>query len=256
MSRLLRALSTSIDLNFLSMSGKPFHFKEFSIQQDQCAMKVGTDGVLLGAWVKVADDTESILDIGTGTGLIALQMAQRTGAETIDAIEIENKAFEQAVENFENNSWADRLYCYHTSLQEFAEEIEEPYDLIVSNPPYFNDTFKELDKERALARHTNKLSYKELLSATNQLLSPQGSCAFIIPFKEESDFLSLASSEKLFPVRITRVRGHEQSGIKRSLLQFTRHPNTVFSDEIIIETSRHVYTQEYIALVKDFYLNM
>ena len=131
------------------MSGKPFHFKEFSILQDQCAMKVGTDGVLLGAWVKVADNTESILDIGTGTGLIALQMAQRSGAETIDALEIENKAFEQAVENFETSSWADRLYCYHTSLQEFAEEIEEQYDLIVSNPPYFNDTFKELDQERA-----------------------------------------------------------------------------------------------------------
>ena len=107
------------------MSGKPFNFKEFSIQQDQCAMKVGTDGVLLGAWVKVSDDTESILDIGTGTGLIALQMAQRTGAETIDALEIENKAFEQAVENFENSPWGDRLYCYHASLQEFEEEIEE-----------------------------------------------------------------------------------------------------------------------------------
>jgi HemK-like putative methylase len=106
-------------------------------------MKVGTDGVLLGAWVKVSDDTESILDIGTGTGLIALQMAQRTGAETIDALEIENKAFEQAVENFENSSWADRLYCYHTSLQEFEEEIEEQYDLIVSNPPYVTISEKE-----------------------------------------------------------------------------------------------------------------
>lgn len=238
------------------MSGKPFHFKEFSIQQDQCAMKVGTDGVLLGAWVKVADDTESILDIGTGTGLIALQMAQRTGAETIDALEIENKAFEQAVENFENSPWADRLYCYHTSLQEFEEEIEEQYDLIVSNPPYFNDTFKELDQERALARHTHHLSYNDLLSATNQLLSLDGSCAFIIPFKEESDFILLASSENLFPLRITRVKGHEQSDIKRSLVQLSRQPNKVIPDELIIETSRHVYTDEYIALVKDFYLNM
>ena len=238
------------------MSGEPFHFKEFSIQQDQCAMKVGTDGVLLGAWVKVADNTESILDIGTGTGLIALQMAQRTGAETIDALEIENKAFEQAVENFETSSWADRLYCYHTSLQEFAEEIEEQYNLIVSNPPYFNDTFKELDQKRATARHTHKLSYKELLSATNKLLSPQGSCAFIIPFREESDFLSLASLKELYPIRITRVRGNKQSDIKRSLLQFTRIQTQVIPDELIIENSRHVYTTEYTALVKDFYLNM
>jgi len=238
------------------MSDKPFHFKEFSILQDQCAMKVGTDGVLLGAWTKIPQETESILDIGTGTGLIALQMAQRSEAETIDALEIENKAFEQAVENFENSSWADRLYCYHASLLEFKEEMDEQYDLIISNPPYFNDTFKELNQERALARHTHKLSHKELLASTDKLLSPSGNCAFIIPFKEESDFLSQAALNELFPIRITRVRGTEQSDIKRSLLQLTRHSNQVIPDELIIEKSRHVYTDEYISLVKDFYINM
>jgi tRNA1Val (adenine37-N6)-methyltransferase len=219
-------------------------------------MKVGTDGVLLGAWVKISPNTESILDIGTGTGLIALQMAQRSNAETIDAIEIENKAFEQAVENFENSSWADRLYCYHASLLEFKEEMEEQYDLIISNPPYFNDTFKELNKERALARHTHQLSYKELLEATDKLLPTSGSCAFIIPFKEESDFLTLAALHKLYPIRITRVRGTEQSEIKRSLLQLSRHSTKVVPNELIIEKSRHVYTDAYRSLVKDFYLNM
>lgn len=238
------------------MSDKPFHFKEFSILQDQCAMKVGTDGVLLGAWTQIPQHTESILDIGTGTGLIALQMAQRSEAQTIDALEIENKAFEQAVENFENSSWSDRLYCYHASLLEFKEEIEEEYDLIVSNPPFFNDTFKELNKERALARHTHELSYKELLAATDQLLSPSGSCAFIIPYKEEPDFISLASLKDLYPIRVTRIRGNEQSGIKRSLLQFSRHPAKVVPKELIIEVDRHVYTDQYISLVKDFYLNM
>lgn len=238
------------------MSDKPFRFKEFSILQDRCAMKVGTDGVLLGAWVKISPNTESILDIGTGTGLIALQMAQRSNAETIDAIEIENKAFEQAVENFENSSWADRLYCYHASLLEFKEEMEEQYDLIISNPPYFNDTFKELNKERALARHTHQLSYKELLEATDKLLPTSGSCAFIIPFKEESDFLTLAALHKLYPIRITRVRGTEQSDIKRSLLQLSRHSAKVVPNELIIEKSRHVYTDAYRSLVKDFYLNM
>ncbi|MGB5322505.1 tRNA1(Val) (adenine(37)-N6)-methyltransferase [Lutimonas sp.] len=238
------------------MSDKPFHFKEFSILQDRCAMKVGTDGVLLGAWVRISPDTESILDIGTGTGLIALQMAQRSNAETIDAIEIENRAFEQAVENFENSSWADRLYCYHASLLEFKEEMEDQYDLIISNPPYFNDTFKELNKERALARHTHQLSYKELLEATDKLLSPSGSCAFIIPYREESDFLSLAALHKLYPILITRVRGTEQSDIKRSLLQFSRHSAKVVPHELIIEKSRHVYTDAYSSLVKDFYLHM
>ncbi len=238
------------------MSYKPFYFKEFSVLQDQCAMKVGTDGVLLGAWVKIAKDTTSILDIGTGTGLIALQMAQRSEAEVIDALEIENKAFEQAVENFESSSWADRLFCYHASLQEFKEEMEEPYDLIISNPPFFNDTFKELKQERALARHTHELTYTSLLSATAKLLSTEGSCAFIIPFKEESHFISHASIEKLFPFRITRVRGNEQSDLKRSLLQFSRHSREVIPKELVIEKTRHVYTDDYIELVKNFYLNM
>lgn len=238
------------------MPDKPFQFKEFSIIQDQCAMKVGTDGVLLGAWVEVEDHTESILDIGTGTGLIALQMAQRSNVELIDALEIESKAFEQAVDNFENSLWADRLFCYHASLQEFEQEIEEHYDLIISNPPYFNDTFKDLNQERALARHTQELSFKELLSATNKLLSPQGSCAFILPFKEESAFISIASLENLFPNRITRVKGNHQSDIKRSLLQFTRHDHKAIPNELVIEKARHDYTEAYIELVKDFYLNM
>ena len=116
---------------------KPFKFKEFTINQDQCAMKIGTDGVLLGAWTSIKENPYSILDIGTGTGIIALQLAQRTDAETIDAIEIDDKAYEQAVENFENSDWGDRLFCYHASLEEFVAEIDEKYDLIISNPPFF-----------------------------------------------------------------------------------------------------------------------
>ncbi len=238
------------------MSEKPFSFKEFSISQDQCAMKVGTDGVLLGSWANIPKETQSILDIGTGTGIIALQMAQRSEAEMIDALEIEDKAFEQAVENFENSSWADRLFCYHASIQKFTDEMEEQYDLIISNPPYFNDTFKDVNQERALARHTHKLSYEELLAAASKLLVPNGSCAFIIPFREESEFLSKALTKDLYPERITRVRGNEQSTIKRSLLQFTKNPKKTITKELIIETSRHVYTKQYIELVKDFYLNM
>lgn len=238
------------------MSEKPFHFKEFSISQDQCAMKVGTDGVLLGSWLNISADTQSVLDIGTGTGLIALQMAQRSDALTIDALEIEDKAFEQAVDNFESSSWADRLFCYHASIQEFAEEMEEQYDLIVSNPPYFNDTFKDLVQERALARHTHQLSYKELLGAVSKLLLPNGSCAFIIPFREESEFLTIASIKGLYPIRVTRVRGNDQSPIIRSLVQFTKNPEKTMTNELIIETKRHVYTKQYKELVKGFYLNM
>ena len=238
------------------MSARPFQFKEFTIHQDKTAMKVGTDGVLLGAWVEINNDINSILDIGTGSGLIALQLAQRTECETIDALEIEPNAFEQAVENFENSIWGDRLYCYHTSLQEFVNEMDEKYDLIISNPPFYNDTYKEIEKKRATARHTKSLSFEELLSATAKLLSISGTCSFIIPFDEEVNFIEVAKVLKLFPIRITRVKGHHNSPIKRSLLQLSFSRSEPIIDELIIEIERHIYTEEYRSLVKDFYLKM
>ena len=238
------------------MNNKPFHFKQFTIHQDKTAMKVGTDGVLLGAWTTLYKSSNSILDIGTGTGLIALQIAQRSDCETIDALEIEPNAYEQAVENFENSDWSDRLFCYHTSLQEFLNEVDEKYDLIISNPPYYNDTFKILDKNRALARHTENLSFPILLSSTAKLLSKTGTCTFIIPFKEEVTFLEIAKVNKLFPLRITRVKGNIKTSFKRSLLQLSFNKSKPKIDELVIEIDRHVYTEVYKKLVEDFYLNL
>ena len=238
------------------MNTKPFQFKEFTIHQDKTAMKIGTDGVLLGAWVTINENSNNILDIGTGTGLIALQLAQRSDIKTIDAIEIEPNAYEQAVENFENSDWSDRLFCYHASLQEFVNEIDEKYDLIISNPPYYNDTFKKLDKNRALARHTENLSFSILLSATAKLLSKIGTCVFIIPFKEEVAFLKIAKDNKLFPQRITRVKGNIKTDFKRSLLQLSFNNSKPIIDELTIEIERHVYTEDYKKLVKYFYLNL
>ena len=197
---------------------KPFQFRQFFVHQDKTAMKVGTDGVLLGAWVKINDNLDSILDIGTGTGLIALQLAQRSDCQVIDALEIEPNAFEQAVENFENSNWGDRLFCYHASLEEFANEIDDTYDLIISNPPFYDNSFKELEQRRALARHTKSLAFEELLFHTSKLLSKKGTCAFIIPHHEELKFLELAVKNKLFPERITRVKGNIQANFKRTLL--------------------------------------
>jgi len=238
------------------MSNKPFQFKEFKIHQDKTAMKVGTDGVLLGAWVKTKPAYFSVLDIGAGTGLIALMLAQKSNAEVIDAIELNDEAYEQTVENFELSNWGDRLFCYHASLQEFVDEIEDEYDLIVSNPPFYTSTYKELSEDRAMARHTESLTYDELLAGTSKLLSAIGSCAFIIPFSEEENFIKIASENNLFPNRITNVKGTENSPIKRSLLQLSFQETTVKKTELIIEIERHKYTQNYIDLVQDYYLKM
>lgn len=236
---------------------KPFKFKQFTVAQDKCAMKIGTDAVLLGAWTQL-NSPNSILDIGAGTGIIALQMAQRSFAETIDALEIDADAFEQAVENFEQSDWSDRLFCYHASLQQFIEEIDDEYDLIVSNPPFYTSTFKEnsIEENRAVARHSENLPYELLLKSSVKLLSKKGSCAFIIPFSEEEEFLKKALENKLFPFRVTRVRGTEKSVIKRSLLQLSFKEIEIEFDELVIEIERHKYTQEYINLTQDFYLKM
>ncbi|MFV8441143.1 tRNA1(Val) (adenine(37)-N6)-methyltransferase [Flavobacterium sp. LB2P44] len=234
-----------------------FSFKQFSIQQDRCAMKIGTDGVLLGAWTPIKNDPFSILDIGAGTGVIALMLAQRSNAEQIDALEIDDQAYEQAVDNFENSPWSDRLFCFHAGLDEFVEEPEDEYDLIVSNPPFYTDDYKSENEKRDLARFANAMPFEDLIEAAALLLSENGIFSVIIPFKEEKNFLAIAAAFELYPLKITRVKGTPATEIKRSLLAFSRNENTSITiDELIIETSRHQYTTEYIELTKDFYLKM
>jgi tRNA1Val (adenine37-N6)-methyltransferase len=238
---------------------KPFRFKEFTIHQDKTAMKVGTDGVLLGAWCSVEHNPESILDVGSGTGLIALILAQRSDAETIDAVELDENAYEQTVENFEQSDWSDRLFCYHSSFQEFAEEMaeeEEQYDLIVSNPPFYTNAFETENEARNKARFTSSLSFKDLISGARRLLSPAGKFAVIIPFQEEQTFVNLAVESNLYLSRVCRVKGTETSAIKRSLLEFSLNETNVIEEKLVIEISRHNYTEEYKALVRDFYLRV
>ena len=238
------------------MSQKPFVFKEFSVNQDRCAMKIGTDAVLLGAWTSLQNNPTSILDIGAGTGVLALMLAQRSKAELIDAIEIDDNAYEQCVENFENAPWSDRLFCYHASLDEFADEIEAPYDLIISNPPFYSEDYKTSSNQRDMARFSDALPFDHLLKNVSKLLSENGSFSVIIPFKEEQSFVVLASNFNLFPSRICHVKGHPNSEIKRSLLDFSFRENNIITEQLIIETNRHQYTQEYINLTQDFYLKM
>jgi tRNA1Val (adenine37-N6)-methyltransferase len=234
-----------------------FKFKQFSIQQDKTAMKVGTDGVLLGSWAPIHHDPFSVLDIGAGTGIIALMLAQRTHAEQIDALEIDEEAYEQAVENFENSPWGDRLFCFHAGLDEFIDEPEDEYDLIVSNPPFYAEDYKTENEQRDLARFQDAMPFEELVEAADLLLSEKGVFAVILPFKEEERFIALAKEAELYPIKITRVKGTPKSEIKRSLLAFSRNENSEIEiDELTIEIDRHVYTSEYIALTKDFYLKM
>ena len=238
---------------------KPFQFKEFTIHQDKTAMKVGTDGVLLGAWCSVNDFPDSILDIGSGTGLISLMLAQRCDAMNIDAVEVDEQAYEQTVENFELSDWGDRLFCYHSSFQDFAEEMveeEEEYDLIISNPPFYTDKFETDDAARNKARFTSSLSFQEIITGAANLLSSAGRFAVIIPFKEEQAFVSLASESKLVLNRVCRVKGTETSEVKRSLLEFSLQEKEVIVEELVIETSRHNYTEKYKELTRDFYLRV
>ncbi|AXG69634.1 tRNA1(Val) (adenine(37)-N6)-methyltransferase [Kordia sp. SMS9] len=235
---------------------KPFRFKEFTIQQDKTAMKVGTDGVLLGAWTSVESNPFSILDIGAGTGLIALQLAQRCAAELIDAIEIDDDAYEQAVDNFENSPWSDRLFCYHAGLDEFVAEIEDKYDLIVSNPPFYRENFKTESLQRDTARFTDALPFEELLAGVAHLLEPKGTFHTIIPHKEYAHFIRLAEAHHLFPYKTCHVRGNPSADFKRSLISFSFEKNVNQVDELIIETARHQFTDAYISLTKNFYLKL
>jgi tRNA1Val (adenine37-N6)-methyltransferase len=234
-----------------------FQFKQFSIQQDRCAMKVGTDGVLLGAWCPIENKPFSILDLGTGTGLIALMLAQRSQAEQIDAIEIDEDAYEQAVDNFENSPWSDRLFCFHAGLDEFMDEPEDEYDLIVSNPPFYSEDYKTSNEQRDKARFQDAMPFEDLVEAADLFLSENGVFAVIIPYKEEERIIDLCSEFDLYPVRVTRVKGTHDTPIIRSLLAFKRYElSTLTADELVIETARHHYTDDYIALTQDFYLKM
>ena len=235
-----------------------FQFKQFNVNQDRCAMKIGSDGVLLGAWCPTDNQTFSVLDIGAGTGVLSLMLAQRSNAEQIDAIEIDENAFEQCVENFENSPWNNRLYCYHAALDEFVEEMEDQeYDLIISNPPFYSEDYKTDNSQRDLARFQDALPFDDLVEAASLLLSENGIFAVIIPFKEEEKFIDLCAEAELYPIKVTRVKGTPTSEIKRSLLAFKRYELPVLTaDELVIEIARHQYTDDYIALTQDFYLKM
>ena len=235
------------------MANNYFKFKQFTVFQDRCAMKVGTDGVLLGAWAD-CENAKTILDIGTGTGLIALMLAQRSPAH-IDAIEIDQSASEQASENVTKSPWESRISVINKSLQQFTEQIDKKYDLIVSNPPFFQNSLYAPDQNRTNARHNASLEYEDILDASLKLLSNNGTLSLILPYLEGTMFIVKAAGKGLYCVRQTNVLPNPGKTPKRLLLEFAKSKKPLVEQEIIIELNkRHEYSDAYKNLTRDFYL--
>ena len=237
-----------------------FRFKQFYIEDSKCAMKVGTDGVLLGAWCpldRYADRIQNteyrpnykILDVGTGSGLIARMMMQRFPEAEVEGIDIDEAAVEQAIEN--------GVRAFVSSLQEWKKE--GGYDLIVSNPPYFQNSLKNPDKGRELARHTDSLSYEELIDHSARLLREGGQLALILPADKESEMRQIAASKNLFLTHVTRVYSKESKPARRALMEFEKlkiknYELKIKEDTLILEDEKGGRSKAYQELTKDFYL--
>ncbi len=238
------------------MANPYFQFKQFTVWHDHCAMKVGTDSVLLGAWTDFSG-AANILDIGTGSGILALMAAQKAPNAQIDAIDIDAAAVEQARENFSRSQWKDRITIYHQSLQEFANTPTKRYDIIISNPPYFSNALKSPDKQRTTARHNDDLDLKTLFEAANQLLESTGSLNLILPVAQGRQSIDEAARLGLTCIHQTFVKPTENAVPKRSLLCFSKSLALYHEDEFFIETeTRHSFSYDYRQLTQDFYLNL
>ncbi|MDG1476421.1 MAG: methyltransferase [Vicingaceae bacterium] len=214
-------------------------------------MKVGTDGVLLGAWSTIKGN--NVLDIGTGTGVIAIMLAQRNTSIIIDAVEIEIEAFKEAEINSNNCTWKNRISIYNNAIQYF--QLQKKYDTIISNPPFFIDSTKAPKSDRNSARHTDELSFQDLITNVIRLLNSEGIFSLILPITEAEQFTELAKEEKLFLNRKCVIKPNPTKPSKRVLMEFSLQPKELIETELTIETvTRHQYTKEYISLTKDFYL--
>ena len=253
---------------FANMSNPYFQFKQFKINHDRCAMKVGTDGVLLGAWTSIdtlnKEESTRVLDIGTGSGLIALMIAQRTSSLNklfIDALEIDATASIQAQENVLCSPWKDKISIIHgdfTDANLLSKLLLDngPYQLIVTNPPYFIDSLNSPNEQRTVARHTQTgLNFEQLIKGVLHLLDVNGLFSLILPTSEADRFIDLATSEELYLTRRTNLLTKPGGKIRRVMMQFEKKKNHCIEDEMLIELSRHQYSDEYKALTAAFYLD-
>jgi tRNA1Val (adenine37-N6)-methyltransferase len=237
------------------MPNDSFEFKKFKIKQDKCAMRVSTDAVLLGAWVSPAG-IKTILDIGTGTGVIALMLAQKSDAK-ITAIDIDKDSTEQARLNVQESIFADKVEVKHCSLQQMAQESTGKFHLIVTNPPYFIDSLKNPKDNRTIARHTDALPFDDLIACVKKLLDDKGKFCLILPKTEALIFREKAETKGLYLSKLLRIRTRmEKDSEKRHLMQFEFKQSEFSEATLVIEADSHRnYTQEYKELTKDYYLN-
>jgi tRNA1Val (adenine37-N6)-methyltransferase len=236
------------------MPNSYFDFKQFRINQAHAAFKVGTDGVLLGAWAGVPEQGK-ILDVGTGTGLIALMAAQRTSS-IITAIEPDPASYSEAEANVKDSRWSDRITVLNTTLQELVELTDEKFDHIISNPPFFSVSLPNKEDRVTSARHTITLNATDFLEASDRLLKPDGKLSLILPYAEGNLFIVTASAYGLYCSRMTRIKPLPEKSVRRLLMEFSRNMDKLKSDYLVIEKGkRHDYTSEYISLTRDFYLD-
>ncbi|PHM38241.1 tRNA(1)(Val) (adenine(37)-N(6))-methyltransferase TrmN [Xenorhabdus innexi] len=231
-----------------------FTFKQFFVGHDKCAMKVGTDGVLLGAWAPVAN-RQNCLDIGCGSGLIALMIAQRAGTDTIiDAVELDNDAAMQAIENIKQSPWSDRIRVCQQDIHHFAMRSERRYDLIVSNPPYFEPAIACRNEARNQARYTEALTHQGLLNCVERLITPEGLFCVVLPYQIGEAFEKMATECGWFTHYRLNIRDRLDKPLHRLLLGLSRQKQEMRVSELIIRAADGVYSKEFQQLVKDFYL--
>ena len=233
---------------------KYFQFKQFRIVHERSAMKVGVDGVLLGAWADVRG-AERILDIGSGTGLIALMMAQRNSTALIDAVEIEPDAFQESMFNIQQSPWGERINVTCCSFQELVESASLKYDLIISNPPFFDNGVRASLESRAQARHSDGLPLNELILGVAGLLDQCGRAALILPAESLFNLQRLVPLNGLFISRVCRVKPNPQKPVFRILVEISKFESVLQEEELVIEFETHFdFTPEYRELTKEFYL--
>lgn len=236
------------------MDSRPFFFKKFALFHHRSTMKIGTDAILLARWVEVSPDDE-VLDIGTGCGLIPLMLAQK-GIKSADAVEIDNDSYEEAAQNFCNSAWKSQLFAINEDVKRYAAHCTKKYDLIVSNPPFFfGDNIPEKEK-KGLARHTNTLSYNDLLVTVKKLLKPDGRFALVLPARESLTFLKNAENQGFYlekEMKIVPIKGKEPNRINMQLV--VNQADNVKSETFVLRHPDHSFTKEYKEFLKDYYLD-